>query len=90
MGSLRDSLMDLLLHYGEGGPLVRIQLCLAFAALVAHVPSEQWSQGGAVQWLLNRLQGQAPTTSIPVMLDLLVILPEVCCTDPRKLRAELS
>ncbi len=77
--SLRDSIMDLLLHYGGGGPLVRIQLCLAFAALVAHVPSAQWGQGGALQWLLTQMEGQPPETSIPVMLEMLVILPQVSC-----------
>ena len=88
MGSLRDSIMDLLLHYSGEGPMVTVQLCLAFAALVAHVPSSQWGQGGALQWLMNRLEGQPAKTSIPVMLEMLIILPEVCLTS--KLLAILS
>ena len=69
--------MDLLLHYGGKGPMVTVQLCLAFAALVAHVPSSQWGQGGVLQWLVKKMEGQDPETSIPVMLEMLTILPEV-------------
>lgn len=58
--------------------MVTVQLCLAFAALVAHLPSSQWGQGGALQWLMNRLEGQPPETSVQVMLEMLTILPEVC------------
>lgn len=70
--------MDLLLHYGGQGPMVTVQLCLAFAALVAHVPSSQWGQGGAVSWLMNKLETQALEKSIPIMLEMLTVLPEVC------------
>ena len=70
--------------------MISIQLCLAFAALVAHVPSAQWSQGGALQWLLNRMEGQPPEMSIPVMLDMLVILPEVGCKQSYKANGSLE
>ena len=77
IGSLRDSLMDLLLRYAASSPMVRVQLCLALAAMAAHVPSNQWGPGGIIQWLMSRLDGVAPETSLPVMLEMLVVLPEV-------------
>ena len=58
--------------------MVTVQLCLAFAALVAHVPSSQWGQGGAVQWLMKKLENQSPEKSVPIMLEMLTVLPEVC------------
>jgi transportin-3 len=85
IGSLRDSIMELMLRHAAKGPLVRVQLCLAFAALVAHVPSSQWGgpSSGVVQWLTTQLDGQPPDVSIPVMLEMLVVLPEVTPPQPQ-------
>lgn len=77
VGSLRDSLMGLLLLFAGNNPMVRVQLCLALAAMCAHMPESQWGAGGILQWLLSRLEGLPPQTSLPVMLEMLVILPEV-------------
>jgi len=84
IGSLRDSIMELMLRHAARGPLVRVQLCLAFAALVAHVPATQWGApaSGVVQWLTTQLEGQPPEVSIPVMLEMLVVLPEVSIPPP--------
>lgn len=74
--SLRSSLVELLLRYGNAG-IVRTQLCLAIAALVAHLPSEGWGPGGSVQWLVQRLGMEPGPSALPCLLDLLTILPQV-------------
>jgi transportin-3 len=40
--SLRESLLQLLLRFSRGAPPVRTQLCLALAALAAHLPAANW------------------------------------------------
>ena len=77
IGSLRDSLIELLLRFAADNQIVRVQLCLALAAMCAHVPSLQWGQGGIIQWLMSRLEGVPPATAFPAMLDMLTVLPEV-------------
>ena len=74
---LRDSLMELLLYYGGSVPPVRVQLSLALAAMAAHVPGSQWGQGGIVQWLTTRLESVPADVSLPCMLEMLQVLPEV-------------
>ena len=54
-GSLRDSLIALLLKFDEGP--VRTQLALAVASLAAHLPAAEWGGVGALQWLATRLTG---------------------------------
>eukprot|EP00850_Spirogloea_muscicola_P015941 SM000126S26317 [mRNA] locus=s126:109074:117426:- [translate_table: standard] len=56
--SLRDSLLALLFKFLYlGGPAaVRTQLCLAIAAVAAHLPQDKWGQsGGIVTWLGDQL-----------------------------------
>ncbi len=62
----------------QGNAAVRTQLCLAIAALAAHLPAVQWGQQGVVGWLAQRLGGEAQTVSLPCMLELLTVLPQVC------------
>jgi hypothetical protein len=76
---LRDSLLQLLLRFGRGAPAVRTQLCLAMAALAAHLPAAQWSEGGVLRWLMERFNGQDPAVAMSCMLELLTVLPQVRC-----------
>lgn len=79
MPQLRDSLLQLLLRFGHGSPAVRTQLCLAMAALAAHLPAAQWSEGGVLRWLMERFSGQDPAVAMSCMLELLTVLPQVRC-----------
>lgn len=74
---LRDSLLALLIKFGKGQPAVRTQLCLAMAALAAHLPAAQWGEGGVIRWLMERLNGQDPDVAMSCMLELLTVLPQV-------------
>lgn len=74
---LRDSILALLLRFGKGTPAVRTQLCLAMAALAAHLPAAQWSEGGVLRWLMERFAGQDPEIALGCMLELLTVLPQV-------------
>jgi hypothetical protein len=75
--SLRDSLVTLLVKHCQGNAAVRTQLCLAIAALAAHLPAAQWGPTGVVGWLAQRLGGEAQNVSLPCMLELLTVLPQV-------------
>jgi hypothetical protein len=75
--SLRDSLVTLLVKHCQGNAAVRTQLCLAIAALAAHLPAVQWGPTGVVGWLAQRLGGEAQNVSLPCMLELLTVLPQV-------------
>jgi hypothetical protein len=74
--SLRDSLVTLLLRFARGPAPVRTQLCLAVAALAAHLPSAQWGEAGVVGWLAQRLGPEPPADSLPAMLDLMTVLAQ--------------
>lgn len=75
---LRDFLVQLLIKYGPGPRTVRIQLCVAIAAMAVHVPSAQFGNGGVIGWLFARLQQDSrPETAVVCMLELLVTLPQV-------------
>ncbi|KAF6259150.1 armadillo-type protein [Scenedesmus sp. NREL 46B-D3] len=80
---LRDSVLQLLLRFGRGAPAVRTQLCLAMAALAAHLPAAQWSEGGVLRWLMERFNGQDPAVAMSCMLELLTVLPQEA--DSRKI-----
>lgn len=80
--ALRSSLLKLLLRFAHGPLPVRTQLCLAIAAMAAHVPSQQWGQGGIVQWLADSVGRQNQDVALPCMLELLTVLPEVCTVTP--------
>eukprot|EP00879_Flechtneria_rotunda_P018208 GHRR01019098.1.p2 GENE.GHRR01019098.1~~GHRR01019098.1.p2 ORF type:complete len:293 (+),score=112.18 GHRR01019098.1:708-1586(+) len=80
---LRDSLLQLLLRFGKGTPSVRTQLCLAMAALAAHLPAAQWGEGGVLRWLMERFSGQDPAVAMSCMLELLTVLPQEA--DSRKI-----
>lgn len=74
-GSLRDSLITLLLKFDEGP--VRTQLALAVASLAAHLPSVEWGGVGALHWLATRLTANgAGSTALPCLLELLTIFPQ--------------
>lgn len=75
--ALRTSLLKLLIQFAHGPLPVRTQLCLAIAAMAAHVPSQQWGAGGIVQWLANNVGRQNQDIALPCMLELLTVLPEV-------------
>ena len=75
--SLRDSLVTLLVKHCQGNAAVRTQLCLAIAALAAHLPAVQWGPEGVVGWLAQRLGGEPQAVSLPCMLELLTVLPQV-------------
>lgn len=77
MPQLRDSLMQLLFRFGTGAPAVRTQLCLAIAALAAHLPAAQWGEGGVLRWLMDKFSGQDPGMAMSCMLELLTVLPQV-------------
>jgi len=73
--SLRDSLITLLLKYGEGP--VRTQLALAVASLAAHLPAAEWGGVGALQWLATRMaRDGAGHTALPCLLELLTVFPQ--------------
>ena len=74
--ALRASLLDLLIHFATGATAVRTQLCLAIAAMAAHIPSKQWGQGSVVMWLAENLGRQSQEVALPCMLELLTVIPE--------------
>lgn len=74
---LRDSLISLLVQFGQGSAPVRTQLCLAVAALAAHLPVVHWGPTGVVGWLAQRLSSEPQEVSLPCMLELLTVLPQV-------------
>ena len=74
--SLRESLIGLLLQHGAGAGPVRTQLCLAVAALAAHVPAGEWSSQGIVLWLTERFSAAPAEVALPIMLQLLLVLPQ--------------
>ena len=74
--ALRASLLDLLIRFATGATAVRTQLCLAIAAMAAHIPSKQWGQGGVVMWLAENLGRQSQEVALPCMLELLTVIPE--------------
>ena len=61
----------------QGNSAVRTQLCLAIAALAAHLPAVQWGPEGVVGWLAQRLGSEPQAVSLPCMLELLTVLPQV-------------
>ena len=69
--SLRDSLVRALLHFAAGPPSVRNALCLALAALAAHLPGPAWPAGGALPALAQRLASEPPERAVPCLLELL-------------------
>src|SRR5689334_15787812 len=71
---LRDSLVSLLVRFARGPASVRTQLCVALAALAAHLPAAEWGAGGVVGWLAQRLGSEPPEASLPCMLELLTVL----------------
>lgn len=74
-GSLRDSLLALLLKFEEGP--TRTQLALAVASLAAHLPSAEWSGVGALQWLADKLTSvNVGATALPCLLELLTVFPQ--------------
>lgn len=75
--SLKESLMNLLTRFAKGPPPVRTQICLAIAALAAHISANTWGDGGCVQWLVTRLNGSPPDVALPAMLEMLLVLPQV-------------
>ena len=76
--ALRASLLNLLIRFATGATAVRTQLCLAIAAMAAHIPSRQWGEGGIVVWLAESLSKQAQDIALPCMLELLTVIPEAC------------
>ena len=77
--ALRDSLVELLLRFAAGSAPVRTQLCLAVAALAAHMPPQRWAPAGsAVAWLVQRLTKEPGQAALPCLLELLTVLPQVC------------
>eukprot|EP00891_Asterochloris_glomerata_P002287 jgi/Astpho2/2287/e_gw1.00040.5.1_t len=74
--ALRASLLELLLAFGQGAASVKIQLCLALAAVAVHMPAAQWEGGGPVQWLVLKLQRAPQALALPCMLGVLEVLPE--------------
>lgn len=75
--SLRNSLFELLAAFGGGPKAVRTQLCLAVAALAAHMPAHHWGEGGVIQWLTQRLAPLGAAVALPCMLEMLTVLPQV-------------
>lgn len=78
--ALRASLLELLVRYASAAAAVRTQLCLALAAMAAHVPAQQWGKGGIVGWLADNLGRQQQDVALPCMLELLTVIPEVSAT----------
>jgi transportin-3 len=76
---LRDSLVTLLIQYGPGPRTVRMQICIAIAAMAVHVPSEQFGNGGVIGWLFSKLQQESEqNVAVICMLEFLATLPQVC------------
>lgn len=76
--SLRDSLVTLLLKYAKGRPQVRTQLSLALAAMVSHMPAQDWGDGGPVEWFARHLNAsnQTPEVYLNALLEILTVLPQ--------------
>jgi len=74
--ALRASLLELLIRFATGATAVRTQLCLAIAAMAAHIPAKQWGQSGVVMWLAENLGRQSQEVALPCMLELLTVIPE--------------
>lgn len=75
---LRDSLLQLLVGFCQGSPPVRTQLCIALAACAAHLPSQTWGQQGVLGWLRDMLSQQQRAVALSCLLEMLVVLPQVC------------
>ncbi|KAK9278154.1 hypothetical protein L1049_027713 [Liquidambar formosana] len=71
---LRDSLNTLLKKFHKGPPKVRTQISIAVAALAVHVPTEDWGDGGIVNWLRDEMNSHPEF--VPGFLELLTVLPE--------------
>ncbi|XP_074589780.1 transportin MOS14 [Curcuma longa] len=74
---LRDSLYTLLKKFSKGPPKVRTQICIAVAALAAHVSISDWGDGGVLNWISNEMRSNPEY--IRSFLELLVVLPEEAC-----------
>jgi transportin-3 len=75
--SLRHSLLHLLLRFCRVAGPVRTQLCLALAALAAHMPGPQFNpHGSVVRWFIGALNGVPPDVAQACMLELLVVIPQ--------------
>lgn len=74
--SLRESLITLLFRFSKGAPPVRTQLCLAVAAMAAHLPSQHWDGSGIIRWLLQRCQSVTQDVAMPCLLEMLIVLPQ--------------
>jgi transportin-3 len=75
--TLRDTLVRVLIAFAQQAATVRTQVSLALAMLAVHLPAAQWGAGGQVGWLAERLAKEPPGTSLPCMLELLTVLPQV-------------
>lgn len=71
---LRDSLNTLLKIFHKGPPNVRTQISLAVAALAVHVSTEDWGDGGIINWLGDGMKSHPEF--IPSFLELIRVLPE--------------
>ncbi len=73
---LRESLVALLFRFAKGAPPVRTQLCLAVAAMAAHLPAQHWDGGSIVRWLMQRCQAVSQDVALPCLLEMLIVLPQ--------------
>jgi transportin-3 len=73
---LRESLVALLFRFSNGAPPVRTQLCLAVAAMAAHLPAQHWDGGSIVRWLMQRCQSVPQDVALPCLLEMLIVLPQ--------------
>ena len=89
VSGLRETLLSNLLRFtAETGIMSPVcpQLCIAVAAMAGHMDAMGWD-GSVVEWLKRRLQQEQPGIAVPVMMQLLSVLPEEAETR-RHLRPE--
>ena len=75
---LQNTLVTLLIRYGEGLKPVRTQLCVAIASLAVHLPASSFGEAGVIGWLYMKLNAETnPSAAVVCLLELLITLPQV-------------
>ena len=75
---LQNTLVTLLIRYGEGLKPVRTQLCIAIASLAVHLPASSFDEAGVIGWLYMKLNAETnPSAAVVSLLELLITLPQV-------------
>lgn len=77
VSGLQNTLVTLLIRYGDGFKPIRTQLCVAIASLAVHIPAATFGEAGVIGWLYNKLNSETdPSVAVVCLLELLLTLPQ--------------